>query len=259
MRPRLVLALLLAFALAACDRSAPPKGSTASSTPPKETTAPVPVPDRTVTPPTPPIVTPGTDPALVCPADAEAVVCTDAHDGDTITLEDGRKLRYIGLDTPELAGKASPVDEPGSHEATDRNKQLVVGRKLRLEYDVEKEDRFGRTLAYVWIQDASGKDIMVNELLLREGMGSVFPFAATHRYAEVFGKAQATARRAGVGIWKTPWVGDAPYYVAYNKERFHASTCDNLENANKENEVRFATLEEALDSGRAWCRNCRKH
>lgn len=257
MRPRLVLALLLAFALAACDRSAPPKGGGASSTTPKETTAPTPVPDTSTKPPTP-FVSPGADPALACPADAEAAVVTDAHDGDTITLEDGRKVRYIGLDTPELMGKASTVDEPGSHEATDRNKQLVVGRKVRLEYDVEKQDRFGRTLAYVWIQDASGKDLMVNEVLLREGMGSVFPFAETHRYAEVFGKAQAAARRAAVGIWKTPWVGTAPYYVAYNKERFHCSTCEGIENASKENEVRFATLEEALDSGRAWCRNCRK-
>lgn len=256
MTPRLVLAFLLAFALAACDRSAPPKGSGASSKPPKEATAPAPIPDPSTAPP-PPIVTPGADPALLCPADAESAVVTDAHDGDTITLEDGRKVRYIGLDTPEVAGRNS-ADEPGAREATDRNKQLVVGRRVRLEYDVEREDRFGRTLAYVWIQDASGKDAMVNELLLREGMGSVFPFKETHRYAEVFGKAQATARRAGVGIWTTPWVGDAPYYVAYNKERFHASTCDGLENATKENEVRFATLEEALDSGRAWCRNCRK-
>lgn len=250
MTPRLALAFSLAFLVAACDRSGPPEGR--GTTPAKGAAAPVP---ESSTPAQP--VPPTADPGIVCPPGLEEVVVVDAHDGDTIKLEDGRRVRYIGIDTPEL-GRGAEAPEPGALEARDRNQQLVVGRKARLEFEKDKEDDYHRLLAYVWIQDASGKDILVNELLLREGMGSVYPRSATRRYAQVFSRAQLAARRARVGIWKEPWNGYAPYYVAYNDEVFHASTCEGILNANKAKEIRFPTLDEALDSGRAWCRNCRK-
>ncbi len=253
---RLPLAILLALLLGACDRSAPPKGSGTPPAPVKGATAPVPVPDPT-TPTQPPTVPPTAETPLVCPTGLEEVVVVDAHDGDTITFEDGRRCRLIGLDTPEL-GRGAETPEPGALEARDRIRQLVIGRRARLEFEKDKEDDYHRLLAYVWIQDAAGKDLMVNETLLREGMGSVYPHSATKRYAEAFVRAQLAARRARAGIWREPWTGNAPYYVAYNQEVFHSSTCDGILKANKEKEIRFATLDEALDTGRAWCRNCRK-
>lgn len=251
MTSRLVLVLPLAFVLTACDGSSSPSAQRGAALP-----NPVPAPG---TPTAPPMLTPEAEPPLVCPQGLEEAVAVSAHDGDTITLEDGRRLRYIGVDAPEMAGRASEADEPGAVEARDRNRQLVVGRRLRLEFEQEREDRFGRLLAYVWIQDASGKDLMVNEVLLREGMGSVFPYSRMKRYTEVFTRAQNAARRARVGIWKEPWIGTAEYYVAYNKERFHSADCTDILNANKSKEIRFATLDEALDSGRSWCRKCRKN
>jgi len=68
-------------------------------------------------------------------------------DGDIIVLVGGEKIRYIGMDTPEMSS-----EQPYAKEATGLNAILVDGREVRLEYDKERTDRFGRTLAYVYVK-----------------------------------------------------------------------------------------------------------
>ena len=89
-------------------------------------------------------------------------------DGDTIELGDGRLVRYIGVDAPEARRKVGErwiVDpEPFSRAATEANRQLVEGKAVRLEYDVQTHDRYGRWLAYVYVGER-----MVNEELLASG------------------------------------------------------------------------------------------
>jgi len=91
-------------------------------------------------------------------------------DGDTIELTDGRLVRYIGIDAPEVRRRARPGDrewrtgggnrwvedpQPFGHAATEANRALVEGKRVRLEYDVQTRDRFGRLLAYVYVSDPS--------------------------------------------------------------------------------------------------------
>jgi endonuclease YncB( thermonuclease family) len=91
-------------------------------------------------------------------------------DGDTIILEDGRKVRYIGVDAPELGEEGSDDDEYLAWKARMRNMELLKGSDLRLVKDPDMDkDKYGRLLRYVYID---GK--FVNKILAREGMASVF-------------------------------------------------------------------------------------
>ena len=91
-------------------------------------------------------------------------------DGDTILLDDGRKVRYLGINAPE-------VGQPFAREATNFNRRLVSGLSVHLELDQVTADRYGRLLAYVYHQ---GK--MVNEQLLAEGWAHIFSIPPNTRY-----------------------------------------------------------------------------
>jgi len=112
-------------------------------------------------------------------------------DGDTIVLNDGRKVRYLGINAPEHG-------QPYAWEATNFNRRLVSGAPVRLEFDRIQEDRYGRLLAYVF----QGR-ILVNERLLAEGWAHIFFIPPNTRYAERFLEVQERAKSAKKGIWKT--------------------------------------------------------
>jgi micrococcal nuclease len=119
-------------------------------------------------------------------------------DGDTIEVEmDGRRhtVRYIGIDTPEVADPRRPVMCYGE-EASRRNRQLVEGKTILLEKDVSETDRYGRLLRYVW---ADG--VFVNAALVREGYARVYTVPPDVRYAELFRRLEREAREQGRGLW----------------------------------------------------------
>lgn len=93
-------------------------------------------------------------------------------DGDTVTVEtsDGKveQVRYIGIDCPETSHPRRRVEELG-REASRFNRSLVLGRRVLLELDLQKKDRYGRTLAYVWVESDEGS-FMANELLVSSGL-----------------------------------------------------------------------------------------
>jgi micrococcal nuclease len=120
-------------------------------------------------------------------------------DGDTIHVRiNGRveKVRYIGVNTPEVH-HPSRGEEPGGQEATAVNTSLVGGRPVRLELDVQVRDRYGRLLAYVWVDD-----VMVNAELVRRGYAQVMTIPPNVRYQELLLKLQREAREAGRGLWR---------------------------------------------------------
>lgn len=128
-------------------------------------------------------------------------------DGDTIELETGQKVRYIGIDTPETKHPKKGVECFG-REAADRNKQLVEGKTVRLEKDVSEVDRYGRLLRYVFVinnpqKQASSGGFFVNDYLVREGYASAATFPPDVAYEEGFIAAQDEARTQEKGLWKT--------------------------------------------------------
>jgi micrococcal nuclease len=120
-------------------------------------------------------------------------------DGDTIRvrLASGReeRVRYIGVDTPELAHFGEPED-CYAQRATAFNARLVSGRTVRLVRDVEPRDRYGRLLAYVYVGDR-----FVNAELVRAGYAHVLTVPPNVRYAARFTRLAGAARRAGAGLW----------------------------------------------------------
>lgn len=123
-------------------------------------------------------------------------------DGDTIELTNGKKVRYIGIDTPEIRKRKGKewIFSPEVYgvEAKERNAELVDGKVIELEYDLEIEDKYGRQLAYV---HADG--VMVNEILVKEGFATVYTFPPNTKYFNKMIRWQREAFEAGKGLWAT--------------------------------------------------------
>lgn len=121
----------------------------------------------------------------------------DVLDGDTIIIEDAKnsRVRYLGIDTPEIALQDSP-GEPMSKEATDFNAKLVEGEEVVLEFDQEKYDVYGRILAYVYVDD-----VLVNEELLKEGLATVLIIPPNDMHSEKIYSAITDAKRNKKGLW----------------------------------------------------------
>ena len=132
------------------------------------------------------------------PAAFEGIVVR-VVDGDTIhvRLADRiEKVRYTGVNTPEVHHPRRG-EEAGGREAAEVNHALVSGKRVRLELDVQTRDRYGRLLAYVWVDD-----LMVNAELVRRGYAQVMTLPPNVRYQALFLKLQRDAREAGRGLWK---------------------------------------------------------
>jgi len=121
-------------------------------------------------------------------------------DGDTIHVQVAgtrEKVRYIGVDTPETKHSAKGVECYGQ-QAADFNARLVAGQTVRLVRDVEKRDRYGRLLAYVYrVRDG----LFVNAELARLGYAQPLSIPPDVRYAERFVALARQARQAGRGLW----------------------------------------------------------
>lgn len=113
-------------------------------------------------------------------------------DGDTITIEGGYRVRYIGIDAPET----HPDLEAFGIEAWQANRKLVEGKAVRLEQDVSKTDKYGRLLRYIWVDD-----ILVNAELVRLGLAQAQAYPPDTKYQDYLEQMEAAAREAGRGMW----------------------------------------------------------
>jgi micrococcal nuclease len=132
------------------------------------------------------------------PGHSQDATVTRVYDGDTIeALVSGRseKIRYIGIDTPEMDDSRPAVLEM-ARDAARANRELVGGRTVRLELDVQERDRYGRLLAYVWLGDT-----LVNEWLVREGYAAASSFPPNLRHQGRLDAAQRDAARADRRLW----------------------------------------------------------
>lgn len=116
-------------------------------------------------------------------------------DGDTIKLETGEVVRYIGIDTPETVHPSKPIQCYGK-EASDKNKELVEGKEIKLEKDVSETDKYNRLLRYVWLGD-----MLVNEYLVREGYAQSSSYPPDVKYQNKFIEAQKLAKEENKGLW----------------------------------------------------------
>ena len=128
----------------------------------------------------------------------ETYLVTRVIDGDTIEVNingEEKRVRYIGIDTPET-GKSSRPAECYGKEATDRNRELVEGKKVRLEKDVSETDKYGRLLRYVYVEDE-----FINKKLVEDGFADTATYPPDVKYVEVFKDAKRQAKDANKGLW----------------------------------------------------------
>lgn len=122
---------------------------------------------------------------------------TRVIDGDTIELENGERVRYIGIDTPETVDPRKPVQCFGV-EASRKNKELVEGKSVRLEKDITDKDKYNRLLRYVWIDD-----ILINLELVKQGFAHSYSYPPDIKYQDRFRLAEQQAREAKIGLWNS--------------------------------------------------------
>lgn len=127
-----------------------------------------------------------------CTSPPDTARVTRVIDGDTITIEGGYSVRYIGIDTPEVY----PQVEAFGIEAWQANRKLVEGKEVRLERDVTEKDRYGRLLRYVYVDN-----IFVNAELVRLGLAQSKAYPPDTRYQDFLEEMEAEAREAGRGMW----------------------------------------------------------
>ncbi len=124
-------------------------------------------------------------------------------DGDTIVASvegDDQYVRYIGVDTPETVKPGTPVQCFGER-ASAENHRLVEGRTVRLVFDRERRDDYGRLLAYVYTGEGSGPARFVNATLVRSGFARTLTIAPNTAHAALLARLQKSAGQAGRGLW----------------------------------------------------------
>jgi micrococcal nuclease len=174
------------------------------------------------------------------------------YDGDTVLLENGIRVRYLGIDTPEIdheGGRSEFMAEA----ARDVNRKLVEGRRVRLEYDQEKVDSHGRRLCYLFLPDGE----MVNATMVRRGLAHVMSIRPNLKYRGLLVDCQRKAITERAGIWRRFSKTGEIRIGNSNSFRFHRPDCPFAQRILKKNHIRFPSSFEAFREGYAPCRRCR--
>jgi micrococcal nuclease len=193
-------------------------------------------------------------------------LCIRVIDGDTIILDGNETIRLIGVDTPETKDPRKLVQYYGQ-EAYEFTKSQVEGKNVRLEYDQQKIDKYGRTLAYVFLEDGT----MLNSLIIVRGYGfayTEFPF----KHLDHFRSLEKMAKEWGAGLWakqaeeqkaiankagtsqqaKKSDLEDAIVYVTKTGAKYHTGSCSYLSKSKIP-----MSLKDAVAAGYTPCSRCR--
>ncbi|PIQ90760.1 MAG: nuclease [Candidatus Omnitrophica bacterium CG11_big_fil_rev_8_21_14_0_20_41_12] len=138
------------------------------------------------------------------------ILVTRAVDGDTLVLENREWVRLIGIDTPEMhesnklyrdaqrSGQDVESIKRVGRQSYEFTKKLVQGKRVRLEFDVERYDRYKRTLAYVYLEDGT----FLNAKIVQEGYASLMTYPPNVKYVDLFRKLYQEARQNKRGLWQ---------------------------------------------------------
>lgn len=138
------------------------------------------------------------------PFGREVVTVKRVIDGDTIELKDNRRVRYIGINAPEVDYSTPGVEGPKPQglkdcfgkEAKEINKELIEGKMVELEKDVSETDKYGRYLRYVYVDG-----IFINDWLVENGFAKMMTIPPDVRFAKTFKEKERLAREEKRGLW----------------------------------------------------------
>jgi len=120
------------------------------------------------------------------------------YDGDTVKTAKGERIRLLGINAPEITHRSKPGQVMGN-EATQALKPMVMGKTVRLTFDRERRDIYGRTLAQIWLRDGT----WVNGEMVRRGFAHVYTFPPNLRWTKRLIALERPARQQRLGIWNT--------------------------------------------------------
>lgn len=128
---------------------------------------------------------------------SKGVLVERVVDGDTFVLEDGQRVRLIGVDTPESVHPDKSKNTEFGKTASAFAKEALEGKRVILEKDVSDTDRYGRLLRYVYLEDGT----FFNEYLVKEGYAKVYTYPPDVKFSDVFVEAERYARENNKGLW----------------------------------------------------------
>jgi micrococcal nuclease len=168
-------------------------------------------------------------------------------DGDTIQTESGEIIRYLGIDAPEIP------DEFYAREAARYNRKLVSKKEVRLEFDVERKDQYGRLLAYVFIED-----LFVNGELVKRGYAKAMVRLPNLKYRDILLNYQKEAIDEGKGLWQerkketeSIYVGNSLTYI------LHRPSCKWASKISDKNRIVLYNSIDATRIGYSPCKICK--
>jgi len=155
-------------------------------------------------------------------------------DGDVLLLVNGERVRLIGIDAPEM-------DTEQGEKAFEFTKKLVEGKRVKLEFDVQEKDEYGRLLAYVFnIQ--FNENIFINAMIIKAGYATPMTIAPNIRHTNLFKRLYRVAREKKKGLWKVHFV----YTQELSKELQEAGyTKDNITNYYKDGDREYFIRKES--------------
>lgn len=212
-------------------------------------------------------------------AGTNEVIVKHVIDGDTILVEINgttEKVRLIGINTPEIHHPTKGVERYGYEAKRFTSGLLKEGDRIKLEFDLQKRDKYGRLLAYVYLSDGR----FLNALLVQEGYAQVYTIPPNVKYQELFVKLQKEARAQGRGLWSdrcaesecptkdngaiqesAPVVQDSEpglcnFVASKVADVFHKPDCEWAKKIKPWNRQCFRTREDALKAHKRACKVC---
>lgn len=190
-----------------------------------------------------------------------------AVDGDTIWVDidgDEEKIRFVGVNTPELAKDEKPA-EFMAEEAKNFTSNAIKGKEIYLEKDVTDKDKYDRMLRYIWLEKPNAnptkKDIeekTLNGILVKKGYAYSNYYKPDTKYQKYLDDLEKSAQDKSLGIWSDPTnpiiskenVGES-YLIKGNKNSklYHLPEWDSYDTVKEKNAVYFETEKEAKDAG----------
>ncbi len=184
----------------------------------------------------------------------EFFIVKKVYDGDTILLNNGIRVRYLGLNSPEMAYKDKKKREPFAKEAKEFNKKLVEGKRVFLIFSKKRYDRYGRWLAYVFLE--SGK--FINREIVQNGFAYCYFRTNNKRYDYSLLRAQRFAMSRRLGIWSEN-LKKSGLLIANTKTKvFHTQNCEYAKKIKKSYRKLYYTKWKAFWDGYAPHKACIK-
>lgn len=165
-------------------------------------------------------------------------------DGNTIQLDTGEIVKYIGIETPELNLKEGG-SEFFAKQASRYNQKLVFMKKVRLEFDKEREDSDGRMLAYIFV-----KKLFVNAELIKLGYARTHINPPNDKYKDIFLDYEKKAKQSEKGLWQETKKDTETSYIGNKRSyTFHRPSCENVDKIPEKSKIIFRSRADAIKIG----------